>query len=191
MFDLNDIRWSSLARYHDSTLEHATVALVISRVSIGSHFDVIGHLGERVVVRLMSEMHGFAFNCRKAVEIASKFRPEIMDLARTTKLKRAGQDIESEGVVDKIRLVDRDFWWIINRIVHSQEVMCQTITKIVDATPTHIYSVDKYRVFGFRSDLDPGDELHCALIGEIIGIYIYTLAPLIRGAIEDRRKGIS
>ena len=182
--ELKDFRWSALARYHDQALEAACILAAFARMKILSHGDYIDALEPRPTILIMDNMHRFCFYVRKSVEIAASRDPGILERCKRLKFGDTG-DFEID-IEEKISLTKKDFWWVINRIVHSQVVIVQEKEKITETTQNRIYSVRHARAFGFKSDRDGGDEIHYCLIEELISCYTETVSPLIENVISAR-----
>lgn len=182
---LKDYRWSALARYHDATIEAGVALIALSRMPMESHWGIATHFGSRFTVRVMTDMHQFSFNSRKAIEIADAHIGEVEELARKIKPDGAGEVIEIEPG-EKITLSDADFWWSISRIIHSQQVHVQDIIHDLEATENRIYSVRNLAYFGFRSDKDEVDMMHFVSIEGLVSLYIEAIAPRVEEAIRRR-----
>ena len=179
----NDFRWSALARYHDQALDAACILTAFARMKISSHGDYIDALDPRTTILIMENMHRFCFYVRKSVEIAAgRGDPSILERCKHLRFNDTGEFETNIG--EMISLTKKDFWWVINRIVHSQKVIVEEQEKITAATQNRIYSVRRARVFGFKSDRDEGDEMHYCLIEELISCYIEIVSPLIKKMIS-------
>ena len=186
--ELNDFRWSALARYHDQALEAACILTAFARMKISSHGDYIDALDPRTTILIMENMHRFCFYARKSVEIADGRDSSILERCKHLRFNDAGEfevDIE-----ETIPLTKKDFWWVINRIVHSQEVIVKEKEKITETTQNRIYSVRRACVFGFKSDRDEGDEMHYCLIEELISCYTEIVSSLIEKVIPHPDESI-
>lgn len=194
MVSLDDFRWSALARYNDAALEHAVVLTALARMKIQSHFDYASALSIRPVVRLMTEMHGFCFSTRKAIEISEAKRSGVKALALQTKLYGGGREVEI-GPGQSRCLSNRDFWWIISRIIHSQQTHVETENVITKATQHRIYSEDHMKYFGFRSDFDGRtgndsiESLHYVSTEALVAAYVMEIEPMIQETIRNSSNG--
>ena len=180
--ELDDFRRSALARYHDQALETAGILTAFARMKVLSHGDYIDDLEPRSTILIMENIHRFCFYVRKSVEIAASRDPGILERCKHLIFNNTGEfevDIE-----ETISLTKKDFWWVINRIVHSQEVIVEEKENITEATQNRIYSVRRACVFGFKSDRDEGNEMHYCLIEELTSCYIEIVSPLIKKTIS-------
>src|ERR1700730_19149506 len=105
----HDFRWSALARYHDAALESAVVLLALARYPIHSHFDrrFRSITNVRSHVRIMSEIHSFCQNSRKAIEIANLIDNKIRPYAYSIVMSRAGESIIVDGIEETIKITDQ------------------------------------------------------------------------------------
>ena len=196
--DFDDYRWSALARYHDAALESAMLMLALTRLPERSHDDTafwrVTHV--RALVRLYSKATIFSINARKSIEIASVIDSTIIAHARSMRVhplpaKAGEQD-----------LCQKDFWWILSRIVHSISLGVVWDTSDHQVIGTQIHSVSRMRAIGFGSDFDgptavPGgftvdtEHMHYVGVEEFISIYSGSIAEMIDNAIKTLRPSVS
>ena len=182
-FELDDFRWSALARYHDNALEAANVLVAFARMKVHSHWDYAESFGVRRTIKIMDLMHQFALNARKAIEISENYVPGIKAAAKKTKLDGSGREVEVD-IGERIILCDEDFWWIIGRIIHSQEVHVEDETILGDVSERHIESDMAPKFFGFRSDFDESETMHYISIEGLIQCYV----DVFSGKIEEAKR---
>ncbi|MCJ2125904.1 hypothetical protein [Methylobacterium sp. J-077] len=80
--EIDQLRYSPLWRYHDAACEVAISLLAFSRMDIASHEDPAIGLRARIMVKIMTDMHHFAFNARKAIELAGVHDGQVIQLAK-------------------------------------------------------------------------------------------------------------
>jgi hypothetical protein len=200
--ELNDFRWSALARYHDAALEGAVILLSLARCPVHSHFDqrFSSITSVRSNIRIMTEIHGFCQNARKAIEISGIIDNKIKQCAYSLKLSRAGESIKG-SLRDIITITDQNFMWIVGRIIHSVHLIIRSENKLLDATQTRIYSesCNKSLIFGSDNDnvslLAGGHEIsteqsHCIDIEDFIACYVDGLRMRIEDAIKALRPQV-
>ena len=193
---LDDYRWSSLARYHDSALESAVLLLALARTSVHSHFDM--HLWEitslRSDIRMMTELQAFAVNARKALEIANLVVPDIVADAKLRHLHSPGETFRVSLRDPELGLCNWSFWKVISRIIHSVSTIVLREFEELQSTATRIYSQSRNTIFGFASDFDgasagPGEYVvstqhtHYIRIERLISVYVGSLANKVDDAI--------
>ncbi len=184
-YDVSEFRWSALARYHDRCLEAAIGLDAFSRLKIHSHFDMQIDDGPRMAVRMITDIHDFAVNARKAIEVSEEFKTGALEAAKSVKLKSSGQWFETE-LGDGVMMVDQPFWWVICRLVHSRETLVVEQITELDATQNRIYSERRSRFFAFRSDYDSSDSINHIEIEALTASYRGTIGPLVEQAISAR-----
>jgi hypothetical protein len=140
---LDDWRWSALARYDDAAQESGIVLLGLARQAV-SQFES----GDRIHVRIMTEMQTFCLNARKAIEILDILKPGMKAEARSRGPHAPG--MLSKDLPSGVTCTESSFWWIISRILHSVSVM---VYAVFEDRPND-YAVVFHRYFQFSSERD-------------------------------------
>ena len=151
MLDKTDFRWSALARYLDAAIENALVLSGLANLPIHSHWGTGLAFGNRLDIRIMTEMHSFCLNARKTIEIADLKIGGVQKMANA--LCRADSRIIEDWPVT-FQITDKSFWWCISRILHSQHVIIRYQMMSHSATATKVYTEKRAAYFAFSSDHD-------------------------------------
>ena len=108
--ELEDFRWSALARYHDQALEAACILAAFARMKILSHGDYVDAFEPRTTILIMENIHRFCFYVRKSVEIAAGRDPSVLERCKHLRFDDTGEfEIDIE---ETIFLTKKDFWWV-------------------------------------------------------------------------------
>ena len=199
--EIEDFRWSALARYHDAALENAVVLLALSRCPVHSHFDDYPITGPRTIVRMMTETHAFCQNARKALEVSNVIDNKILPAAYQAKLYNAGDAIKIFGEESTV-ITDQSFMWILGRIIHSLSVAVHDETAYLGQHGRRIYSEIRRKYFAFGSDKDEpsaaaasyvvsAEKMHYIDIDALLKCYTGHLSNLIEAAIKALRPPLT
>lgn len=186
MINHDDPRIQALWRFRDRALEQAATILALVRSSKTDREPLYG-LHDRQIIQLSTLLHDFSFNTRKAIELAEREQPGVVQAAKTARLKSAGTTLQpDDGDIRSITLTAESFWWIICRLVHSTDtVVGQTSETDVDYRG-RIRSKFMPRFFGFQSDLDSGPTSHYISVEDFLECYVVYIDPLIARAYGTR-----
>lgn len=199
--EIEDFRWSALARYHDAALENAIVLLALSRCPVHSHFDDYLITGPRAIVRMMTETHAFCQNARKALEVSNVIDNKILPIAYQAKLHNTGHTIDIFGE-DNAMITDQSFMWILGRIIHSLSVAVHDETTYLSQHGKRIYSETRRKYFAFGSDKDEPsaaaasyvvsvEKMHYIEMDAFLKCYTGQLSYLIEAAIKTLRPPLT
>lgn len=180
-------------------MEAATVLTALSRMPVRDFHDFANDFHNTQLFKTTELMHEFSFYVRKALELSFEKDPLIKKKALSLKLSRANEVIScQEGLAENeviATLSDQNFYWVINRIIHSKKsyasYSCRPSFDFI--TPEtiqkygffqffgHEFSVSEYskemreynmRFFFFQSDHDDDDKMHCVDICDLMGIFM-------------------
>lgn len=184
--EIDQLRYSPLWRYHDAACEVAISLLAFSRMDIASHEDPAIGLRARIMVKIMTDMHHFAFNARKAIELAGVYDGQVIQLAKDLVPASLSPDTVHTDCDASIDICKKPLWWVISRIIHSQQVHAVDVVTEGEASETRVFSTSRFSHFGFKSDLDgvqpgvwDGSSLHYVPIEGLVDCYLSTLGPRI------------
>ena len=169
MLESGDYRWSALHRYHDAALEGAIMLTAFGRLQIASHADSPYLTGPRLGVQIMTRMHDFALNARKAIEIANINAPGLITKIRAGRF--TSQTVQLSNGLAAI-IPNRDFLWIVSRIIHSQKTGIGFV-RISESYSgkARVHHVNQPRYFLFRSDFDASGSSHCVETEGLVSSY--------------------
>lgn len=162
----NLYRTEQLAEYTIKAMETAASLTAFARMPTRDFHDYANNISQHLLFKTIEYMHEFCFFVRKAIELSHNSNPEIIALARVSYLSQSGRtttfqedrDTDAQTVV----LSDKDFYWIVNRIIHSQKTfVVPYLFKVFDATtPDLIITKGSYKHFGHFSDLENNQHSH-------------------------------
>jgi len=180
---------AALWRFHDAALEKAALILAIARSEMAD-LPRYSDLKFRQTITLYDLLHEFSYNVRKALERAETLTPGIIAKARSTPVHRGRTEFRREfwDPDETIALVQKPFWWVVNRIIHSTEtVVVDYIARFEfdETSPSgRHWSVEQPEVFGFRSDLDEEEGLHHVHTESFVMTYVHMLSRDVEAAID-------
>jgi hypothetical protein len=170
MIQTGDFRWSALHRYHDAAIEGAIILTAFSRLQIAGHVDGPYLTGPRLGVQIMTAMHNFSLNARKAIEIADSKKPGLLAKVKAEKFEPK-QVMLANGSAYKT--ASQSLYWIISRIIHSQNTGVGFIQTSQEFSGRgRIQTTEKSKYFLFRSDFDKIGPDHCVDIDELMASYL-------------------
>ena len=128
--------------------------------------DPVYRLRDLQKLQLLEALHSFAFNARKALELADVVTPGI--IARAQKLMLAPPtELATKDLVEDVGAATHtpeSLWFVLGRVIHSQHI------EVADAEDVEVGSAwaaapktTSYwtpLVFAVRSDRDPPEGIH-------------------------------
>lgn len=162
----------SLWRHFDAAMNAAATIAAISRCTMTDR-EPLYPLVSRQELQLIDQLHGFAYNARRAIELADDYEKGILNHAKGINLPGFAEthatlrfDEEPEP------LADRSLWWFLGRIVHSRELKIRPATRpqvgSIWAGAPNITVYQNAIALAVRSDYDEPDETHLAKIDELL-----------------------
>ena len=154
-----------MSKHREAALEAGALIVAIARCSLNSN-EPLYHLHDRQAHRLLDLLHEFAFHSRKAIELAERYNPGIIDHARKLQVHdRRDTTVILDDIEElEVTLSAESLWWLLGRLIHSSESRVDHHSDIAVggpwAAPTAITGHDTAIVFGVRSDRDAPGELH-------------------------------
>jgi hypothetical protein len=186
-------RWSSLWRYHERVLDASSLLIAITRSQLSERDSFYDRVEERMAIQLTDLIHDFSYHARKSLELAEEHQTGVLQKAKKQLIHR----YQSEFVLDeidktKVPLTQKDFWWVLGRIIHSRESLVAQLTGIeIYGRSGKIRSHFRPCVFSFRSDLDKEDQRHFVHTESLVGTYLDFFSESIEQAIESSLKPVS
>ncbi len=123
--------------------------------------------------QLVDLLHTFAYNARRAIEIADDYKAGVQQHAESITLVGFDETHVNLGIGDDAQpLTDKSLWWVLNRIVHSRELL---VHEREDAEVGHRGRIKMYQtpvVFSVRSDFDRGDVQHFVRFERLIEAFL-------------------
>ncbi len=162
----------ALWRHHEAAIEAAAFLLAIARCRVTDREPAIGFV-ERQRLQAIDLLHEFSYNARRAIELAEAHDKGI--IAQATKLSvrppnRPNVQLAIED--DEHELADESLWWVLGRIIHSQELRIHYREEAEVGTEwAAAPSITEYQTavaFAVRSHYDGADARHFVLIEELL-----------------------
>lgn len=164
----------------EKSLELATTIVAYCRADLTD----IAHLQEQLDESLYDLVHMFCYQSRKAIE-QSELIKTINKLDICPHVLPTWGDLRDKDSEFEVQFSSRSFWWIINRIIHSQTFTVlrllstkergEQVWKITCRDP----GSGKSSVVSFRSDYDQDEQLHYVDISALVVVYIKEIVPLL------------
>ena len=169
--DIKESRKLSLRRYYEKAKDSASLLIAISRCKI-ANYESLFLFRDRQKAQAVELIHDFAYSARKAIEIAELFSPGIKELSDQISLAPYGiESVEIEIAKEALPLCKQTLWWVLGRIVHSQDLIVldqQSIEYVREpkGVPT---SINYYTpvLFGVHSDFDKGNSINYLYIEQL------------------------
>jgi len=163
-------------RHYEAAAEAAASLLALSRCRTTDREPAHAlHLRQRL--QLIDLLHTFAYNARRAIELAEQLETGTISHAQSISVRPYGRvDIELEIMEDARPLADQSVWWILGRIIHARELNIHYLEDAEVGTEwapkPHITVYSMPVAFSVRSDHDGPEERHFVLIAELLAAYL-------------------
>jgi hypothetical protein len=171
-------------------MEAATQLLALSSIAVVDR-DVLYLLHVRWFIQVQDVAHDFAYAVRKAIEITEGVAPGALKAAQDCLPHRANRTFVVD-LGESLTATGESLWWIVNRLVHSQEITVkETIETIVGPPWAQAHQSSSRltpRFLGFRSDRDPKGTTHYVGIQDLVGTYLAAVEPYIQHRLRLRRE---
>ncbi|WP_337171750.1 hypothetical protein [Gemmatimonas aurantiaca] len=162
----------NLWRHLDAAADAAATLAALVRFRVTDR-EPIFVLKIRQQYQLVDLLHTFAYNARRAIEIANDYNPGIRQHADFIKLTGFEETHVELGIGEDARpLAEKSLWWVLNRIVHSRELQ---VYKKEEAEVGHRGRIIMYQtpvVFAVRSDFDGSDVQHYAKFERLLEAFL-------------------
>ncbi|HME42070.1 MAG TPA: hypothetical protein VKF36_03205 [Syntrophorhabdales bacterium] len=156
-----------IIRVDQSAINTGALILACCRADLKG-FEIAATIDLEMILKekQLDMTHDFAYQTRKVIERAGKVSPDLL-----ISLKKVKPHKLDEGAVfrdgKRVNFTNQSFWWIINRIVHSQQAKTiDDLSSIIEESTRvdegHAFVIENLNVLGprviaFRSNHDdPG-----------------------------------
>lgn len=134
-------------------------------------------LVSRQKLELTDCLHLFAYNARRAIELAEEYEPGTLGHAQGIELRGYGQtEIKLELMEDAQPLADKSLWWVLGRIIHARELKIHELEDPEVGTPwaaaPRITMYWTPIAFSVRSDYDGPDERHFVETDRLLAAFL-------------------
>lgn len=166
----------SVWRHYDAALESAALIAAISRARFTDREPLYALL-YRCELHLIDLLHDFAYNGRRAIELAEEYEVGIIDHAKGVKLPGFGETHVQLEIMEESRpLADQSVWWVLGRIIHSRSLTIHYFEDPEVGTEwARAPNITEYRTpiaFAVRSDYDGLDERHYAKVESLVAGFL-------------------
>ena len=180
-------RWTreAIQRADARAQDRGLFAYVASRAALGA---LGGDEFYRYQLRTMlaEAIYDFVFSARRAIECVDTVEPGLIDVTRGLNLQRAGWVFRSSDIRGELPLCDRDYWWVLNRIVHSRQMVVLPHGGEV-CPPDRDEAAREWRrlpgdlsILAVRSDRDSLDEMSWVLVEDLLVGYFDEVSKGVR-----------
>jgi len=174
-----------IASHYSKALDAAALILALARCRLTDR-EPAHVLQARQNEHLLQLVHDFCFHARKAIELANAETGAIA-FAQVLQLHGFGETevrLDLEGKA--LPLVDQSLWWVLGRVIHSQEAVVESHTDVALgsewASEPNLTEYETPVAFGVRSDRDGQESVHYFLTERLVEAFLH-VAPAIEQAV--------
>jgi hypothetical protein len=162
----------ALWRHHEAAVEAAAALLAFSRCQVTDREPAYA-LTLRQRLQAIDLLHTFGYNARRAIELADTHEPGTIKHAKAIVVHpRDPRKLDLAIDEDAKELTDESLWWVLGRIIHSQELTihyrdeARVGTEWAAAPNLTIYRTPI--AFAVRSDFDGPLDCHYVVFDDLL-----------------------
>ncbi len=182
MFEFeSETKWRNNAiwRAHERAQTRGILAYSIAQSDLGQLRERLFYK-ERLREMLEEYLYEFAFNARRAIECADSESPGAVAEARSFSFARGRVRFRGPGIEGELPLCQQDFWWTVNRVVHSRAtvVLPHAIEVQEENEEWRAYG-GELTVFALRSDRDEEGVYNFVRVEDFVAGYLTEMGDLV------------
>ena len=171
-----------IIRIDQSAINTGALILACCRADLKG-FEIAATIDLEMILKekQLDMTHDFAYQTRKVIERAGKVSPDLLSsLKKVTPHKLDEAAVFRGGKM--VNFTNQSFWWIINRIVHSQQaIIIDDLSSIIEESTRvdeqHVIAIHKLNVLGprviaFRSSHDEPETFFYVGLENLVIAYV-------------------
>jgi hypothetical protein len=162
----------NLWRHLSAAADAAALLVALVRFKVTDR-EPLYVLTTRQQYQLVDLLHNFAYNARRAIELADEYEPGVRARAEFVRLVGFEETHVDLGIgQDALPLTDKSLWWVLGRIIHSRELRVHSKEDVDVGYRGRITMYQTPIVFSVRSDHDRSDVQHYARLERLLEAFL-------------------